>query len=790
MASGRLGRCIIPARTGVELYVNSSGKEASVTIQTQVISTTANVEQTVVVGVAATTISQSTTVSSSPVGTYTSLAGLVYSCWPVDTSTSESVGYSTFSGGLRPPTTRSNAGALYEGSYEEGGNSHFKFIDPNSGNQTSAVHAGCLCGACVDTSGNNYRCCYRGAYGGNEIQNPLIWLMQENPDDHPGGKYGYPRSCSCNNWLWGDMIVGWSPGNKYVFCCPYNSPCNQGNGDYIYRAPQFIGCADVGGQKGVGIFKTDIAITAMQHYTNPCCCCGYTAANTWPVARFDASGCSANACCCGGPPCNYAFCKFHHYNCCGPSQYCCSIFLGFNWYALCNSSYCCHRCTSGLQVNWADRCCTRDGSNTTPFGNQGVNSSDTSLNCCFQCHKCGTIINDMTLRMSWCGNCWCCCNGADSYIWPGYWRTCIYDCSPSCGLMCYLANSYEMQCCCCTPSCWHATMKCKYVCLCICFNVRSYRARAKGTDYNRIKSPYGFDHGITNCYWAHHMCTDNNGTEKYLVGWPHPCVAGGKCTDRCSCYQYWAKNMYLNICTPEDTLQPGSEFPIKYLAWNPFDNYVYMGVRSKLDDSCGIFRIDPHKQRLFHGPICGCSSYPGCAENTCTSSLCRSETLRLDHLSLAACMNTHLLEYCKVADWPACWSQSKYKTNGFCVSCLFRNQRCNWLMDVYNHTSGKWDSYSTSNLHDWNLVQNSEGTDAFSLKINNTLTIASTQDKSCIVTTCNCFMSNIDCSGLIDWCFSANQYERNGIVLSNGDRVMINNNSDEKLNAQIWGYEG
>ena len=51
-------------------------------------------------------------------------------------------------------------------------------------------------------------------------------------------------------------------------------------------------------------------------------------------------------------------------------------------------------------------------------------------------------------------------------------------------------------------------------------------------------------------------------------------------------------------------------------------------------------------------------------------------------------------------------------------------------------------------------------------------------------------MANMDCSGLIDYCISANQYERNGIVLSNGDRVMINNNSDEKLNAQIWGYEG
>ena len=111
-------------------------------------------------------------------------------------------------------------------------------------------------------------------------------------------------------------------------------------------------------------------------------------------------------------------------------------------------------------------------------------------------------------------------------------------------------------------------------------------------------------------------------------------------------------------------------------------------------------------------------------------------------------------------------------------------------MDIYNHTTAKWDSYSTANLHEWSLVQDSEGTDPFRLKISNTLEIQSTTNFACIVTTCNCFMSNIDCSGLIDYFVSANQYERNGIVLSNGDRVMINNNSDEKLNAQIWGYEG
>ena len=215
---------------------------------------------------------------------------------------------------------------------------------------------------------------------------------------------------------------------------------------------------------------------------------------------------------------------------------------------------------------------------------------------------------------------------------------------------------------------------------------------------------------------------------------------------------------------------------------NPFDSYVYMAVRSSNPDECGIFRIDADKQRKFHGPHCGCDVEYGCAG-----------CVQYQTFSLSAWngnMKDSLLDYCKISDWPTCWAQAKYSTESFCVSCLFRNQRCNWVMDIFNHTTAKWDSYSTSNLHQWNLVNDSSSTDPFKLKISDTLDLKVSDNCACIITTCNCFMSNMDCSGLIDWCISANQYERNGIVLSNGDRVMINNNSDEKLNAQIWGYEG
>ena len=793
MPSGRLGRCIIPGRKGIELYVNSSGKEASVTIQTQAISTTANVEQSIVVGVAASTLEETAPVATSPVGTYTSISGFNYSCWP--TNSSSQTGVSTFSGAFRTPMRcYDDTNNVRHGTYEETADSHFRFVDPNTGNQTYACHMGCLCGACRDASGNNFRCCYRGMYGGNELQNPLIWLMQENPSDHPGGVYGFPRDCSCCNWFWGGQIVGWSPGNKYVFCCPYNTPCTQGGGDFWFRAPNFIGCTNSIGDatcNGVGVFKTDLAITAMQLYTNPCCCCGHSGANTWPVARWDASGCSSSNSCCGGPPCNYALCKFHHYNCCHSNVHCCSITLGFNWYSLCNSSYCCCRLTGIMSRDWVYICSRRDNSGDTPFSNMGVISGNSNINCCFPCIARNTVIPMMSMRLSWCGNCWCCNNGnPDGHIYLGYMTTCTCTNNPECGVMYFNAPQLEFGQCCCNSggTCWWAGLRCKYYYPCSQFNT-SYRARGNGSDQNWIMSPYGFDHGMTNCYWAHHKCGNNNNQHRYVVGWPDPRVAGGSCRTRCSCDQYWAKNMYLDIDGPNDIGQVGAEYPIKYVAWNPFDCYVYMAVRSSNSESCGIFRIDAHLQRQFHGPHCGRSTYHDGTENLCHNN-CRSESFNLACISNSECGTTHKLEYCKIADWPACWAQNKYKNKSFCVSCLFRNQRCNWIMDVYNHTTAKWDSYSTANLHEWSLVQDSEGTDPFKLKISNTLEIQSTTNFACIVTTCNCFMANMDCSGLIDYCISANQYERNGIVLSNGDRVMINNNSDEKLNAQIWGYEG
>ena len=106
-------------------------------------------------------------------------------------------------------------------------------------------------------------------------------------------------------------------------------------------------------------------------------------------------------------------------------------------------------------------------------------------------------------------------------------------------------------------------------------------------------------------------------------------------------------------------------------------------------------------------------------------------------------------------------------------------------MGVYNHETKKWDGFTSKNLYLWEASG-----DPLVQTVSNTLTRTITDDYQCIVDKCNCFYSNMDCSGLIDLRVKTNQYERTGLVLSNGDRIMVNNDGTPKINVQVWGYEG
>ena len=78
MPNGRLSKCVIDCRKSTELYHNTSGNAASVSLFANTISTTANTEMTVVVGIASTTLSQKTTMVSASAGTFCSMTTPLY----------------------------------------------------------------------------------------------------------------------------------------------------------------------------------------------------------------------------------------------------------------------------------------------------------------------------------------------------------------------------------------------------------------------------------------------------------------------------------------------------------------------------------------------------------------------------------------------------------------------------------------------------------------------------------------------------------------------------------------
>ena len=118
-----------------------------------------------------------------------------------------------------------------------------------------------------------------------------------------------------------------------------------------------------------------------------------------------------------------------------------------------------------------------------------------------------------------------------------------------------------------------------------------------------------------------------------------------------------------------------------------------------------------------------------------------------------------------------------------CVSCIFRSGPSTWSISIYNCSTSAWDTFTSTDLVDWENT-----TTKLDYYESDTSQISSAP--SCIYRYCNCYMSNIDYSGMIDYKISANNYERTGVVVSNGDKIFVNNNSRKCMSAQVWGYEG
>ena len=258
-----------------------------------------------------------------------------------------------------------------------------------------------------------------------------------------------------------------------------------------------------------------------------------------------------------------------------------------------------------------------------------------------------------------------------------------------------------------------------------------------------------------------------------------------------------------------------AEFPMKYLAYNPAVCCHYMMVRTGVtsattcalvtccecsalnnkNPACGIFSINADCLCKFAGicantsdatyQTCGCYKFPptydhvfsvymGYDGNTCKWDCCLNAQGQV-------CM---ILK--KVANFPEQWLCSYYVTPRMCVSCLFRSSFSKWTMSLYNTETNAWDPFTTNDLVNWDKSP-------FSTTIctNPLFTCCLCAATGKVIAQRDVFMLCMDCSGVLDYCVEMNQYERTGVVLSDGDKLFVKNHSGtETLNVQVWGYEG
>ena len=746
MPNGRLSKCVLAGRKAAELYHNTSGNAASVSLFANAISTNTNSEVTVVVGIASTTLAQKTTVIQASAGTFCSMSAPVYY------SDCNYPGVNTYFGFVKPQTEEFNQdnlactpGVAGNGILQVGSKPVYKDLygctitEMNSTAEQNASFYICQCSS---------TCMFGKSYGGNELQNPALWMRE------------YPNfwSCCCSgHWFWNAKVVGFWENTCCECCWTHQSRCAGSSGTwYPIR----------GGNIGLG--NSDNARqNAMQTMINWCCCCGYigdASVNSGKVPINVYSGCSSsNGCKCqGGSHCSFQWCKSCACHCCSGGG-----FKMWNWYALDREFQCC--CDENNLGSTGHTCWCRK-----------LPSDLAGPAMCMTTVSEGAIRSPLWFNFMWCCNCACGC------VLNGHIVQCFCFCSADCGCMCWQSwQDVQMSSCCNRNNLLCQATKC------FCHPcVSGFMANPDTSVMNRM-SPYGFAYGMTNCsmmtYWGHGGSTPR--CHFYSLTFPDMCYMKS-CMSDYGCECYWLQRYRLYIHQPEAADANSYEFPIKYLAWNcnvtnatGTAGCTYLMIRSQTATHCGIFTFDANDLRISHGPFCGCE---GNAQRCCGTLLCIRCYYPDDTEPGGATGNGGKLT--KVADFPTEMASTDYSNTTdcvMCVSCLFRSDMSTWTMSLFNYKCQRWDGFQSSDLVTWAKIG-----DPYSVKISNILTQSVSSDYACLVDDCNCFFGNIDCSGMIDYKLSVNQYERTGVVLSDGDRVFVNNDADTCLSFQIWGYEG
>ena len=742
MPNGRLSKCVLGGRKSADLYQNTSGNAASVSLFANAISTDTNSEMTVVVGIASTTLSKFTTVINSSAGTFCSMTTPLYytECFATGSGT-------TFFGHIKPQTYEYNqpSNACFNDNLQV---ASLPVFEDTYGcrineqpDETHRATQGCLC-MCSNA------CIWGKLYGGNEMQNPAIWMRQYPSHYH---------TCCGGDWYWAGKFIG-VIYNTCSGCCW--TPCSADRamaGTWYPITARNVGMGN----------STNARQNAMQAMINWCCQCGCLGDASVdngmaPITVF--SGCNSNhGCKCRwGSHCNLQWCRMCACHCCTGGG-----MKMWNWYALDRDFQCC---------------------------NLNYTGSDYACNCWCSPINCAPIIEEGKLTsppwmtVMWCCNCACGCamyGGIRSWYTPSpqvccgctMWQEwCSIQISSCCNRANWLCQNIK---CWCHPCC------------------SNFMAPPNTNGGVCRMSPYGFAFGMTNCsmmIYGGNTTTDSVLCHRYIISYPALCYF--KC-----CYSgvadYHYQRYRLWIAAPLNGQYHCYEFPVKYLAWNCFKENkcetmgcTYMMIRSQFAEQCGIFSLDANDMRISHGPFCNYSTAADHCCGTIQPETCfRPDGIRTnDNTTIQGGATAVGAKLTKVANFPtdmACTHYADGATKIMCTSCLFRSDFCTWNISLYNHECNRWDGFQTSDLINWTKVS-----DPYSTKVSNVLTTFVSSDYACIVDDCNCYFANIDCTGIIDYKLNVNQYERTGIVLSDGDRIMVQNDADVCLSFQVWGYEG
>ena len=109
-----------------------------------------------------------------------------------------------------------------------------------------------------------------------------------------------------------------------------------------------------------------------------------------------------------------------------------------------------------------------------------------------------------------------------------------------------------------------------------------------------------------------------------------------------------------------------------------------------------------------------------------------------------------------------------------------------WRIDLYDATTSTYYSYSTTDIKtDWSLITYTDNYDQADALGANIISTGSVTNR--IVNNTSVLAD----SGIVEYQTSVNQYERTGLVVSNGDRVVISNGGSAStvIAAQAMGYE-